>query len=69
MTHFSEGSKSYSKLMTFLAKDTELVDNVLNQIAGEGNGYGFTADIVKSFVEKSKSGEALTEDEWNRDQI
>ena len=70
MTHFSEGSKSYSKLMTFLAKDTELVDNVLNQIAGEGSGYGFTADTVKSFVEKSRSGEALTEDERNlRDEL
>ena len=41
VTHFAEGTKSHQKVLKALGKDTNLVRQVLSELTGKGNPYGF----------------------------
>ena len=58
VAHFSEGSKSYGKLLSFLAKDEDLFSEVVGDLVADGNGYGFTTDTFLSLAEKSEAGDS-----------
>lgn len=57
VAHFSEGSESYGKLLSFIAEDEDLFSEVVGELVADGNGYGFTKDTFLSLVEKSKAGD------------
>ncbi len=60
IAHFSEGTKSYGKLLKFIAEDNALYNEVVGELVGKGNSYGFTKDMYDSLIKKSESGEELT---------
>ena len=56
VAHFSEGTESYGRLLSFIAEDEDLFSEVVGELVADSNGYGFTADTFLSLVEKSKAG-------------
>lgn len=63
VAHFSEGTQSYGDVVRFIAEDTDLIARVTDELAGDGSGYSFTEDTVKSIADKIVSGEELTKTE------
>ena len=60
VAHFSEGTKSYGKLLKFLAKDASLYGRVVGELTADGNSYGFTQELYDSLIKKSEQGKKLT---------
>ena len=58
--HFAEDSEAYNRLIGFLAEDLESFERIITELTGEGNGYGFTKELLASLTDKLMNGEELT---------
>lgn len=60
-THFAEGTKEYANLIDSLkAADGETYARVIEELTGEGNGYGFTKEDLESLIINLNEGNEIS---------
>ena len=58
VTHFTEGSKGYNKMIRHLASDADLLEQIATRLTASQNGYGFTRTDLEGLLAKMEKGEA-----------